>query len=230
MATCNTEFPSLSFSAFVPLSATAAILFTPSRFTATPAPTDALVLELPRARPPTMFSILLSLLAVSFKAPAAFAVVSSSTSTRLLLSPVSTFTEPDTPRWLSDLPELKMIPVCFIVLAAFSAISPLPSPAFCAFMDTFLPERIRLSPEKSCTATLAPTPFPLLSEKAKYSPPLPVPLNTFVSAEASIWIFLPAEISAFSPRETIPRLCSFAIFRDPARSRFLPPPSWESTI
>ena len=215
------------FTASVPLSPMTAILFTPNAFRATPAPTDALVLELPRARPPTILVTVLSLLAVSTKVPAVFTVVSSSASTRLLMSPVRAFRLPDALIMLSALPALKMMAVCFILLAAFMAISPLSSPAFCAFMDTFLPDRIRLSPEKSCTATLAPTPLPLLSEKAKYSPPLPVALTTLVSVVASTLIFLPALISAFSPIDTMPLLCNVDILKDPATAALF---SLESTM
>ena len=214
-----------STEASVPSSPITAMLLTPREFTATPAPMEALVLALPRARPPTMLVTVLLLLAVMVKLSAASAVVSSSTSTRLLLSPVSTLMEPEADSLLSALPALRMIPVWVMSLAAFrTALPPF------AFMTTFLPDRIRLSPEKSCTATLAPTPLPLLSEKAKYSPPLPVALTTLVSVVASILTSLPAVIFAFSPTDTIPLLCSLAIFREAPTATLLPPWSLDSTV
>ena len=168
--------PSVSVSVTVveapePVSPIMAMLFTSSRFTATPAPTVALVRALPRARPPTTLVIVVLLSAPMEKVPAALTVVSSSNSTSVLFPPVSRFREPDTLRFLSALPALRMMPVWIISFLAFRAMFPLSFPAVFAASDTFFPDRIRLSPIKSCTATVAPAALPLLSDMAKNSPP-----------------------------------------------------------
>ena len=130
-----------------------------------------MVRALPRARPPTTL-VTVALLSVPMeKVPAARTVVSSSSNTSVLLPPVNRFKEPVTLRFLSALPALRMIPVWIISFLAFREMLPLSSPAVFAVSVTFFPDRIRLSPIKSCTATVAPAALPLLSDMAKNSPP-----------------------------------------------------------
>ena len=73
--------------AFVPLSPITVILLASCRFIASPAPTVAVDLALPRARPPARLNATSLLLAASETASVALNVASSSTSIRLLLPP-----------------------------------------------------------------------------------------------------------------------------------------------
>ena len=94
-----------------PVSPIMAMLFTSNRFTATPAPAVTLERELPSVRPPTTLVTVVLLSAPILKVFAALTVVSSSSSARLLLPPDSRLTEPVALRFLSALPELRMMAV-----------------------------------------------------------------------------------------------------------------------